>query len=236
MSRAGRIFFIVFLVVAVLSVKGQPAFAEGKPGPSEIAKPAGSHVWNFDADEPGKPPKGWTFPQTNPCAIAPVWQTTAEPTAPSAPHVLGLLETKSEKHTFNLAIVADTDFKDLELSVKLKKLGGSIDQGGGPVWRYKDEDNYYVCRFNPLETNFRLYYVLNAKRTQIASADVKAAADGWHEIRVRMIGNLITCHLDGVKWLEAKDDTLLAAGKVGLWTKADAASAFDDLSVAALDR
>ena len=192
--------------------------------------------WNFDTDKTGRFPKGWTFSQTKAGAIAPVWQVVAAPKAPSGSRVLGLVETKSEKRTYNLAIAPDAEFKDLDLRMKLRKRSGTIDQGGGPVWRYKDENNYYVCRFNPLENNFRLYYVLNAKRTQIGSVDVKTAADAWHEINVRMIGNLITCYMDGVKLLEVKDDTLSAAGKVGLWTKADAASEFDDLTVRGLDK
>ena len=191
-------------------------------------------AWNFDKDNVGKLPKGWAISQTNAGAISPVWQVVVDPTAPSGSCVLGLVETKSEKRTYNLAIATDMEFTDLDLRLKLKKLTGSIDQGGGPVWRYKDENNYYVCRFNPLENNFRLYHVVNAKRTQIASADVKVAEDGWHEINVRMIGNQIACYLDGVKLLELTDDTLPAGGKVGLWTKADAASEFDDLTVQAL--
>ena len=41
----------------------------------------------------------------------------------------------------------------------------------------------------------------------------------------------IDLYLDGRHVLEAQDDTFPAAGGVGLWTKADAASSFDNLKV-----
>ena len=237
-------FHEVFIPTAKFDAQPHTKHAKPVPKPDSFAiqvirrAPAFGTIctWNFDKDKAGKLPKGWTFSQTNAGAIAPVWQVVADPSAPSGSCVLSLVETRSEKRTYNLAIVTDAEFKDLDLRLKLKKLSGSIDQGGGPVWRYKDQNNYYVCRFNPLENNFRLYHVLNAKRTQIASADVKGAQDGWHEINVRMIGSRITCYLDGEMLLEVKDDTLPAGGKVGLWTKADAASEFDDLTVQALNK
>jgi len=185
----------------------------------EAAKPT---VFNFDADKAGEAPKGWQ-------AAVGTWKVAADETAPSKPNVLAQ-SAAGPNAQFNVALATDTSLKDLDLAVKMKAVSGEIDQGGGPVWRARDAKNYYVCRWNPLEDNFRLYKVVEGKRTQLANADLKAEP-GWRTIRVTMKGEQIECYLDGKKVVEAKDDTFKDAGKVGLWTKADAATHFDDLTV-----
>jgi hypothetical protein len=115
------------------------------------------------------------------------------------------------------------------LSVKVKAVAGELDQGGGLVWRAKDKNNYYVARFNPLEDNYRVYKVEAGKRTQFASA--KAPNDlKWHTLRVTMAGSKIASYLDGEKLLEADDATFPGPGMIGLWSKADAQTYFDDLT------
>jgi len=185
----------------------------------EAAKPT---VFNFDADKAGEAPKGWQ-------AAVGVWKVAADDTAPSKPNVLAQ-SAEGPGPQFNIALAGATIFRDLDLTVRMKAVAGKADQGGGPVWRAKDAKNYYVCRWNPLEDNFRLYKVVEGKRTQLANADLKAEP-GWRTIRVTMKGEQIECYLDGKKVVEAKDDTFKDAGKVGLWTKADAATNFDDLTV-----
>ena len=116
------------------------------------------------------------------------------------------------------------------MSVKLKAVAGELDRGGGLVWRAKDGKNYYIARYNPLEDNFRVYKVQDGKRTQFQSA--KAAGDDkWHTLRVTMVGTKIACYLDGQKRLEVEDATFPGPGMIGLWSKADAQSYFDDLAV-----
>jgi len=185
----------------------------------EAAKPV---VFNFDADKAGETPKGWQ-------AAVGTWKVAADDTAPSKPNVLAQ-SAEGPGPQFNIALAAETSFRDFDLSVKMKAVAGKTDQGGGPVWRARDAKNYYVCRWNPLEDNFRLYKVVDGKRTQLATADVKAEP-GWRTIRVTAKGDQIECYFDGKKVVEAKDDTFKDAGKVGLWTKADAATHFDDLTV-----
>ncbi|HTI49558.1 MAG TPA: hypothetical protein VL475_01350, partial [Planctomycetaceae bacterium] len=116
------------------------------------------------------------------------------------------------------------------LSVRLKPQTGRNDQGGGVVWRYRDARNYYVCRWNPLENNFRLYKVLDGKRSQMDTAKVNADPRGWHTLRVVHVGREIRCSLDGTLLLEAENDEIAASGRVGLWTKSDAVTRFDDFS------
>ena len=100
------------------------------------------------------------------------------------------------------------------------------------MWRYKDANSYYIARMNPLENNYRVYKVVAGKRTQLGSAEIEAPAGKWHTIRIVQDGNHIQCFLNGKLHLDVKDDTFNDAGKIGLWTKADAVTSFDDLSVA----
>ena len=207
------------------------ATAAGAKGDSD-----NQHAWNFDTDAPGTLPAGWSLHQTNPTNAMATWQVMADPTAPSKPNVLALTETQNYDGTFNMAIADGTSYRDLDLSVRVKAVTGSEDQGGGPVWRFRDENNYYISRFNPLESNFRVYYVKNGRRRQLHSARIPTKPGSWYTLRVTMIGHHITAYLNGQKLLEATDDTFPDAGKVGLWTKADASTRFDDLRVRPLKR
>jgi hypothetical protein len=94
------------------------------------------------------------------------------------------------------------------------------------VWRYQDEDNYYIARVNPLENSFRVYKVIDGQRTQLATADVTAAAGEWHSIRIEHRGNRIRASLNGRRYLDVTDDAIGKAGRIGFWTKADAVTAF----------
>src|SRR6266849_2304051 len=124
-------------------------------------------------------------------------------------------------------------FKDLELSVRFKAVSGEVDRAGGLVFRLKDANNYYIVRANALEDNYRLYHVINGSRRQFAGANFKVTSEEWHELKVECVGNKIICYYDGVKKIEAKDDTFQDAGKIGLWTKADSVTYFDDLKAVA---
>ncbi len=179
---------------------------------------AAEKTWDFESDEPGKIAKAFTNEVGR-------WEVAKD----GENHVL-YQKAKNDDSTFNVALVAGTSYKDLDLSVKLRAVAGEVDRGGGVVWRAKDKENYYIARYNPLEDNFRVYKVQNGKRTQFASAKIPGD-EKWHTLRVTMAGNTITCYLDGQKHLEVEDSTFPEAGKIGLWSKADAQSYFDDLTV-----
>ena len=187
--------------------------------------------WSFDEDQPGRLPAGWRIDQTRPSEALATWKVIADADAPSARHVLALTETRNVNGTFNLAIADATTFRDLDLTVKVKAVSGEIDQGGGPIWRCQNADNYYICRINPLESNYRVYKVVGGERRQLDSAKVELQAGRWYTLHVSMVGDRITCDLDGKRMLEAQDEAIPAPGRVGLWTKADAVTSFDDLSV-----
>lgn len=179
-------------------------------------------VWNFDTDKPGNVPEGFANEVGE-------WKVIADETAPSKPNALAQL-AKSSGSTFNLTLIRGTEYKDVDLSVKMKAIAGKEDQGGGLVWRAKDAKNYYVVRYNPLEDNYRVYKVEKGRRSQLQSADIRHN-EGWHTLRVILQGDHIQCYYDGKKYLDAKDSTFPGAGKIGLWTKSDAQSYFDDLIV-----
>lgn len=201
------------------------------PATGVVAGTDGERAFGFDSDPAGRPPAGWSLRETNPSEALAVWRVEPDESAPSPPNVLALAETRNYGSTFNLAIAEGTSYADLDLSVHVKPVSGSEDQGGGPIWRCRDENNYYVARFNPLESNFRVYKVEKGRRRQLESARVDTQPGVWYTLRVTMVGERISCYLDGEKLLETTDGTFREPGMIGLWTKADAATSFDDLRV-----
>jgi hypothetical protein len=181
-----------------------------------------SRIWNFDSDQTGVIAPGFTNDVGE-------WKVVAGNDAPSKPNVLAQL-ARSSGPTFNVALAGDTNYKDVDLSVSMKAVAGNTDQGGGLVWRAKDARNYYIARYNPLEDNFRVYKVQDGRRVELQSADVRRSP-GWHTLRITMTGDLIECYYDGRKYLDVKDSTFPSSGKIGLWTKADAQTHFDNLMV-----
>lgn len=234
MKRSLAICALCLVLIPACSKHGKSRVIYPSTPPSEqvfIGPAVRVQTWDFDKSPAGKLPQAWRVAETKSTGKPAGWAVAADPTAPSQPNALAITRTQNTGGTFNLAIAENTLYKDLDLSVKIKPITGKEDQGGGPIWRCKDADNYYICRWNPLETNFRLYRVIGGKRQQIASKDTDAKADAWHTIRITMTGNQIACYLDDQQLLESEDDNIADAGMIGLWTKADAASAFDDLSV-----
>lgn len=174
-------------------------------------------VWDFGSDEPGHIAQGFTGEVGR-------WEVARD----GGEAVLAQ-RAENPKRTYNLALVAGSSYRDLDLSVRIKAVAGETDQGGGIVWRAKDKDNYYIARYNPLEPNLRLYKVEDGKRTQLDHAD--APGDhGWHTLRITMKGREVLGYLDGRKLLEAEDETFAEAGRIGVWSKSDARSYFDDLT------
>jgi hypothetical protein len=216
LSPAVRLALITCSVVASAAVAG--AGAARRPV-QEVAR-----QWNFDQDKPGAIALGWTN-------MTGTWHVVADGTAPSAPNTLAQVSNDHVGSYFNLAIADTPPLKDVTVSVRSKAEVGKIDQGGGLVWRYRDHKNYYVARHNNLEKNYRLYKVVDGTRTRFGTADLDLAAGTWHELKVTMSGNRIECWLDGKRLIEAQDDTFPEAGGVGLWSKADAQSHFDNFTV-----
>lgn len=227
--KHGRAIHAVFVLTADQILKIGVDAADGKVVSNEVRRIAAG-FWGFNADRAGAAPPGWSFRETHPGTSIGRWQIAPDETSPSRPNVLNLT-THNKDQTFNLALVEKTSFKDGDLEVRIRANSGREDQGGGLVWRCKDENNYYVCRMNPLESNFRVYKIVGGKRHQLDSADLDLSAGKWYRMRATMERDRIVCYLNGKKRLEARDESIQAAGMIGLWTKADASSSFDDLVV-----
>lgn len=187
---------------------------------------------NFDDLKTGAPPPGWTATQTGSGQAK--WAIVQDASAPSPPNVL----KQSGVATYPVCIKEDTNLKDGFVEMKFKPVSGKEDQAGGVIWRCKDADNYYIARANALEDNAVLYKTVNGKRSSLDivgrksgyGMKEKVASRQWHTLRVEFAGNRFTVVFNGKKLFDVDDDTFADAGKVGLWTKADSVTLFDDFS------
>ncbi len=189
-------------------------------------------LYNFDQETAGAMPAKFRSARTGQGSEG-KWAVMADPTAPSRPNVVAQTSTDKTDYRFPLLISDEGSFKDLDLSVKFKAVAGEVDRAAGLVFRLQDANNYYILRANALEDNYRLYHVIKGSRRQFAGANFKVTSGEWHELKVECVGNKIICYYDGQKKMEATDDTFKEAGKIGLWTKADSVTYFDDLVVKA---
>ncbi|HJZ88807.1 MAG TPA: hypothetical protein VKN99_26730 [Polyangia bacterium] len=216
---------VITAVAAGLALAG--SFASAK-------RAASSKTWNFDSDKSDQPPAGFSFGRTGRGAPG-RWVIKAEKDAPSGPNVLAQLDTDNTDYRFPVAVADGPTFKDLSLSVKCKQVAGKVDQGCGLVFRYRDENNYYITRANALEDNVRLYHVVKGRRIQFAGWNGAVKSGVWHDLRVDAKGDHFEVYYDGKKVMDAHDKTFSDAGKVGLWTKADSVIYFDDLVATPLE-
>jgi hypothetical protein len=189
--------------------------------------PVMAETITFDDDVVGAPPRDWIGGVTG--GGAPRWTVEADSTAPSGSNVL----RQSGSGTFPWCIRKGTAFADGLVEVKFKPISGTEDQAGGVVWRFKDRDNYYVARANALENNVSLYYTQNGRRNTIRYVDAPVVANRWHTLRVEFEATRIVVALDGKRYIDVDDDRIRGAGAVGVWTKADSVTAFDDFTFAA---
>ncbi len=145
--------------------------------------------------------------------------------------LLGQLTTGGFGYLMRCLIWESQAFQDVKLSVKVKAVSGGVEQGGGVVWRFQDAQNYYVGRLNPLESDLAIWKVINGNRKLMARAEMALSAGKWYEVAFHMKGDRIEGYLDGKKYLEVVDAGIPSPGGIGLWTKVDAVSHFDELKV-----
>jgi hypothetical protein len=185
---------------------------------------------SFDQDVPGALPAGWSSGVTG--RGSPLWAVEADATAPSKPNVL----KQSGSGTFPWCIRPDALLTDGYVEVKFKPISGREDQAGGLVWRFKDGNNYYVARANALENNVSLYYTQNGRRNTLRYVDAPVSRNAWHTLGVEFSGKSIRVILDGKLYIDLEDDHITGTGAVGVWTKADSVTLFDDFSYGAGSR
>ncbi|MEO8631656.1 MAG: hypothetical protein ABI612_26715 [Betaproteobacteria bacterium] len=188
------------------------------------AAPALAETIDFDRDTTGAPPAGWVCGTTG--RGSPHWAVAADPSAPSKPNTLQQTGTAA----FPWCAKKDVAIADGFVEVKFKPLQGREDQAGGLVWRWKDADNYYVARANALENNVSIYYTTRGSRHTIKYVDAPVAPNQWHTLRVAFAGKRARVILDGKQYLDVQDTHIEGAGAVGVWTKADSVTAFDDFA------
>jgi len=182
---------------------------------------------NFDGVKTGGPPSGWTATQTGSGSAK--WSVEKDESAPSKSNVL----KQSGAATFPVCFKNDTNIKDGFVEVKFKPVAGKEDQAGGVIWRVQDPNNYYIARANALEDNVTIYHTINGKRVAFKNINTKVTSSVWHTLRVDFAGNKFTVTFDGNKVIEATDESFANAGKVGVWTKADSVTLFDNFSYGA---
>jgi hypothetical protein len=193
-------------------------------GTSLLSRAAFAGTVNFDDATPGTVPLGWTATKTGKGEAK--WVIEKDVTAPSKPNVL----KQSGEATYPVCLKNDTSLKDGFVEVKFKPISGKEDQAGGVIWRAKDADNYYIARANALEDNVCIYHTIKGKRTEKKRTNLKVASNEWHTLRADFSGNHFTVTFDGKKALDWEDDTFKDAGNVGVWTKADSVTLFDDFT------
>ena len=181
-------------------------------------------TFHFDSDATGSLPAGWIAGVTGSGKHR--WTVEADATAPSPPNVL----KQSAAGDFPWCVRKGVALADGFVEVKFKPLTGREDQAGGVVWRWKDGDNYYVARANALENNVSLYYTEGGRRKTILYVDAPVARNAWHALRVEFERTRIRVILDGKAYIALEDKHIAGEGSVGVWTKADSVTIFDDFS------
>ena len=201
---------------------------------------AGSpEVIRFDASEQGKLPIGWTVAMTHDGGPA-EWRIIRDSTAPSPPYVLAQISQDKTAGRFPIAVWEKVSVRNGEVKVAFKTVSGSVDQAAGIVWRYRDQNNYYIVRANALENNVVLYKVENGVRLSIPPKGLPSRSYGvkhevpktrWNTLRVVFKYSLFGVFLNEEMLFETEDRTFTGPGKTGLWTKADSVTYFDNFSV-----
>lgn len=207
-----KLVFRLGWIAAVTTSLIAPALAEG-----------------FDHDKVGAPPGNWS------CGVtgdgSPVWAVQREPTAPSKPHVL----LQSGRGAFPWCVRPDVVLADGFVEVMFKPMAGQQDQAGGVIWRWTDANNYYVARANALENNVSLYRMQQGRRITLKYVDAPVPGHQWSTLRVEFEGRRIRVLLNRRLYIEFDDPQAIVAGNVGVWTKSDSVTAFDEFSFGDLE-
>jgi hypothetical protein len=191
-----------------------------------------NHAISFESNQTGVAPEGWTATLTG--SGDPKWTVESDETAPSKTKVL----KQSGRATYPLLLKNDTSIKDGFVEIKFKAIAGSQDRAAGIVWRAKDANNYYVTRANALEDNVVLYKTVNGVRSPLDivgrkggyGTNIKVPANAWHSLRIDFSGSRFRVSFNGKQLFEVEDSTFTEAGKIGLWTKADSVTLFDQIT------
>src|ERR1700692_549802 len=190
------------------------------------------HTVSFESNRIGATPEIWTATLTGKGDSK--WTVESDETAPSKSKIL----KQSGRATYPLLLKNDTNIRDGFIEVKFKAVAGSQDRAAGVVWRARDANNYYIVRANALEDNFVLYKTVNCVRSALDivgrkggyGVSVPVPANTWHSLRIDFKGSRFKASFNENQLFEVEDSTLTDPGKVGLWTKADSVTLFDQMT------
>src|SRR5215211_9162380 len=210
------IAIIAALVLFLVSCGGGQSNSQSNSGPQELFT---EESWNFDEDSPGDPPAGAEV-------FSGTWEVRPDSDAPTQPNAL----CQTGEAQFPALALSDEEYTDLALTTSFKPISGEEDQAAGLIFRVQDEGNYYIVRANALEDNVGIYKYKDGRRKEIQSEPTDVEQGEWQELRVEVTGNEIRALL-GKKEVAKTTDDEFPTGGVGLWTKADSLTCFDDVSV-----
>lgn len=220
-------FFAAFALAAVARLAGGTAVVEDFENPVEATGLPKGFTPTF-AVEPGPPGN------PGPAGKLAKWAVVEEASR-HGKRVLKLAESKNRGSVYNLFLRDEKSPADLSVSVRLRADSGNEDRGGGLIWRMVDEQNYYLARWNPLEKTVAVYRTVKGRRITLQFVPVAGVSGEWHSLKVTMKGRVIAIEFDDAKVMSLPDDTWKEAGRVGLWTRSDAQSSFDDLAIAPVE-
>jgi Domain of Unknown Function (DUF1080) len=207
------------LAVAIAGCEGKP---QVKYQIQELSAAAGQTAeWTFDKDESGKPLAGAQV-------FSGTWEVRAADDAPSKPNILAQTATAD----FPALRLGDKVYADLDATVRFKPVSGKDDQAAGIIFRVQDKDNYCILRANALEDNVIFFRYGSGSRSTLKEGSVKVPSGQWQELKLEARGNRFRGFLNGQLVVETTDDAYKAGG-IGLWTKADSVTYFDDVRVSA---
>lgn len=215
-----QILALVVILAAGLAAEG------GTPSKTTV---------DFEAFEVGKAPEGFSTALTGNGRPG-TWVIREDSSAPSGKKVLAQTDTDDTSYRFPVCVHEKLTARDVHAGIQFKPVSGKVDQAAGIVLRYQDKDNYYIVRANALENNVRLYKIVAGRRQQFAGANTQVATGQWQSLGISLQGQHFMVMLDGKPIFEADDDAFKDAGKVGLWTKADSVTLFDDLTIEVFDK
>lgn len=225
----------VLLLLALILLQGpvladrladSPADPSGDP---QQKRPSGStKKWNFDDDVPGRLPAGFTLGTLFDGRPAGEWKVFHSERARSSMQVLAQVQSKGADHAYKMLLINGTEAADLDMEVAFLPVGGRAELGAGVIWRAADDRNYYLLRASAVEQSVRLYRVVKGVQQLVESRSQTISLKNWHKLRVRAVGCELSVSYDGRELLHLCDRTF-QSGRIGLWTRSDAVTYFDDL-------
>lgn len=196
--------------------------------------PQHQRQWMFDSSSPGTLPGSYVVGTLFDGRPAGEWKILITDRAKSASQVLAQLQPKGTDQTHKLLLLEGTESTNIDVEVSYLAVAGKADLGGGLLWRAKDDRNYYLLRASLVEQKIRLYRVVNGVQQIVKQIDRPLPATGWHKLRIVQRGCEMKALFDEAVLFRACDTTY-TSGRIGLWTKADAVTYFDDLTLKVLN-